>query len=245
VIQPSFVPRYHEIEQALRARVASRQPGQALPSDTMLCQEFGVSRMTARHAMQRLAQEGLVYRVPGRGTFVAEPPTHRRANSLLSFSNEMRRRGRVPSSRLLSRKVRKPTSEEAQRLRLKDGEQVIAVRRLRLADGEPIAVESAVLHGRAARAVTAADLERQSLHAVLSKAGFLPTRGRATVRAEAVAGEDLRLLGLRKGDALLVEQRIILDQRGHPLEFTESRYAAGRYALDVDFEVEDTAHRRR
>jgi GntR family transcriptional regulator len=93
--------------------------------------------------------------------------------------------------------------------------------------------------------VTAADLERQSLHAVLSKAGFLPTRGRATVRAEAVAGEDLRLLGLRKGDALLVEQRIILDQRGHPLEFTESRYAAGRYALDVDFEVEDTAHRRR
>jgi GntR family transcriptional regulator len=245
VIQPSFIPRYHEIEQALRARVASGQPGQALPSDTMLCQEFGVSRMTARHAMQRLAQEGLVYRVPGRGTFVAEPPTHRRANSLLSFSNEMRRRGRLPSSRLLSRQLRKPTREEAQRLRLKDGDQVVAVRRLRLADGEPIAVESAVLNGRAARAVMAADLERQSLHAVLSKAGFLPRRGRATVRAERAAGEDLRLLRLTKGDALLVEQRIILDQRGQPLEFTESRYAAERYALDVDFEVEDTARRRR
>lgn len=245
MIQPSFVPRYHEIEQALRTRVASRQPGEALPSDTMLCQEFGVSRMTARHAMQQLAQEGLVYRVPGRGTFVAEPPTHRRANSLLSFSNETRRRGRVPSSRVLSRTLRRPTREEATRLRLKEGERVVSVRRLRLADGEPIAVESAILHGRCARVVMAADLESQSLHTALSKAGFLPSRGRATVRAEAAKGEDLRLLRLTRGDALLVEQRIILDQRGQPLEFTESRYAGGRYALDVDFEVEDTARRRR
>ena len=62
----------------------------------MLCDEFGVSRMTARNAVQRLTQEGLVYRVPGRGTFVAEPPVHRQAGSLLSFTEEMRRRGRVP-----------------------------------------------------------------------------------------------------------------------------------------------------
>lgn len=234
----AFTPRYREIEQAIRQRLSKLTPGAELPSDAELCEEFGVSRMTARHAMNRIAQEGLVYRIPGRGTFVGEAPTHRRANSLLSFSNEMRRQGRVPSSRVLSRVVRAPTREEASRLELKDGEKVLSLRRVRLADGHPIALESARLRRRTAAAVLAADLERESLHSVLVAAGCLPTRGRATISCEAATADDARLLKMRRGDPMLVERRIIDDQHGRPLEFTESRYPADRYALDVDFVVE-------
>ena len=108
-----YAPRYREIEAALRERIARLRPGQRLPSDADLCAEFGVSRMTARHAMSQLADEGLVRRDPGRGTFVAEPPTHRRANFLMTFSHEMRRQGRVPSSRIVERAcVRPPTASE-------------------------------------------------------------------------------------------------------------------------------------
>src|SRR5256886_17023336 len=107
--------------------------------------------MTARHAMNRLAEEGLVFRVRGRGTFVGEAPTHRRANSLLSFSNEMRRQGRSPSSRLLGRALRPPSREEAARLQLKSGEKLLSLKRIRLADGHPIALESPRLHGRPPR----------------------------------------------------------------------------------------------
>jgi GntR family transcriptional regulator len=243
--EPNFVPRYHEIEKALRARVKGLRPGDPLPSDAELCKEFGVSRMTARNAMQRLAQEGLVYRVPGRGTFVAEAPTHRQASSLLSFSQEMRRQGRVPSSRLLERDLRAPTSEQASRLRLRERDQVVWLRRLRLADNQPIAIESAALHPRTALTVMEADLERHSLHATLANAGYVLTSGRATIHAEDATGEDARLLAMRRGGALLVEERIIRDLRGEPLEFTESRYPADRYALDVDFVVEEVASRRR
>lgn len=236
--EETFTPRYRAIEQAIRQRLAKLKPGSELPTDAALCQEFGVSRMTARHAMNRLAQEGLVYRVPGRGTFVGEAPTHRRANSLLSFSNEMRRQGRRPSSLVLSRALRTPTREEASRLQLKDGEKLLWLRRIRLADGRPIAVESARLNRRAAEAVVAANLEHDSLHAVLVGAGCLPTRGRATITSESATADDARWLKMRKGDPMLVERRVIFDQQGRPLEYTESRYPADRYALDVDFVVE-------
>jgi GntR family transcriptional regulator len=234
-----FVPRYYEIEQALRARIAELKPDSPLPSDAMLCEEFGVSRMTARNAVQRLVQEGIVYRVPGRGTYVAEPPVHRQAGNLLSFTEEMRRRGRVPSSRLLGRGVREPGPAEASRLQLAPGEAVIALRRLRVADDEPVAIEEAVFPAdKVAALLEAADLEHASLHDTLVNGGYIPTMGRARLGAEAARKEDAELLGVSEGSPLLVEKRVIHDQDGRPLELCESRYAGDRYGLDVQFDVE-------
>jgi GntR family transcriptional regulator len=233
-----FVPRYYEIEQALRTRIAELKPDDPLPSDAMLCAEFGVSRMTARNAVQRLSQEGLVYRVPGRGTFVAEPPVHRQAGNLLSFTEEMRRRGRVPSSRLLAREVREPGPAEASRLQLEPGEEVIAIRRLRVADEEPVALEEAVFPAAIAPLIERADLERRSLHDTLVEGGHVPAMGRARLGAEAAGPEDALLLEVPVGSPLLVEKRVIHDQDGRPLELCESRYAGARYGLDVQFDVE-------
>jgi GntR family transcriptional regulator len=229
-----FVPRYYEIEQALRARISSLEPHSPLPSDAELCEEFAVSRMTARGAVQRLVHEGLVYRVPGRGTFVADRAAHRSATHILSFSDEMRRKGREPRSRVVESRRRSATEMEQERLGV---DEVVVVRRVRLADDAPIALETAVFPARVA-GVLGADLERESLFEVLSKAGTIPTAGRATVSALSASAEEARLLEIKKGDALLVERRLIRDQDGEPLELTESRYVGSRYGLDVDFEVE-------
>ena len=246
-LETGFVPRYYEIEQALRARVAALQPGDLLPSDAMLCAEFGVSRMTARNAMQRLAQERLVQRVPGRGTFVATPPVHRQADSLLSFSTEMRRQGRVPTSRVLECGLRPATDEEVDRLALWSGAEVVGLRRVRLADGEPIAVESTALRADCAPVVLDADLERASLHAALVAGGKVLANGHARIWAGTAGVEDAAVLAVEEGSALLVERRIILDDRARPIERTESRYAAERYGLEVQFDVEgdEPAGRRR
>jgi GntR family transcriptional regulator len=236
----AYAPRYREIEQALRSRIASMQPGHRLPSDADLCAEFGVSRMTARHAMAQLAEEGLVRRDPGRGTFVAEPPTHRRANFLMTFSREMRRQGRVPSSRIVGRTVRMPDESERVDLRVARNEQIIELRRVRLADGAPVAVEVAVLAARCVPAVLAADLEAGSLHEALINAGIVPSRGKSSIGAEAASADDAALLDATVGEPMLVERRLIFDQRRRPFERTESRYAADRYGLNVGFSVEDS-----
>jgi GntR family transcriptional regulator len=233
-----YQPHYRQIEQALRERISMLTPGDRLPSDTELCLEFGVSRMTARNAMQRLTEDGLVERQPGRGSFVAEPPTHRRANRLMTFTQEMLRRGRVPTSRLLTRVIRPSTEAEAAGLGIPVRQPIVHLRRLRSADDEPIAVESVVLVRDCAEAVMAADLVRGSLHETLARAGFVLRRGTGTITAAPASAEEARLLGIRTGDPLLVEQRVIVDAYGQRIESTRSVYSADRYALDVQFDVD-------
>ena len=237
-METRFTPRYFVIEQALRERIATMSAGDPLPSDAMLCREFSVSRMTARNAVQRLAQEGLVDRVPGRGTFVAEPPAHRQADNLLSFSEQMRRRGQAASADHVDVDLRPATDEEAERLELPDGADVVVLQRLRLADRVPIAKEVAVLPGGLAGAIRSADWRTASLHALLVAAGVVPHAGRATITAQSATATDARLLKVRRNAALLVERRLIVDAGGRPVELTESRYAATRYGLDVRFSVE-------
>lgn len=240
MIEAGHQPHYRQIEQALRERIAGLQPGERLPSDSELCAEFGVSRMTARNAMQRLAEDGLIDRQPGRGSFVAEPPAHRRANRLMTFTQEMLRRGRVPSSRMLTRVIRPSSAEESASLGIPPRQPIVHLRRLRLADDEPIAIESVVLIGACEDAVMTADLARGSLHETLARAGYVLRRGTGTIAAAAASAEEARLLGLRTGDPLLVERRIIVDAHGRRIEATESVYPADRYALDVQFDVEAT-----
>jgi GntR family transcriptional regulator len=231
-------PHYRVIEQELRSRIARLEAGARLPSEAELCREFAVSRMTVRHAMQRLTEDGIVARQPGRGSFVAMPPAHRRADRLMTFSHEMRRRGRQPHSRLLERAVRPASAAEARDLRQAPGTLVVVLRRIRYADDDPIALETTILDQRCGPAVLAADLERGSLHETMARAGHALRRGRGTILAATATAEEARLLGLRPGAPLLVGRRVIGNRHGEPLEATESRYAAERYALDVRFDVD-------
>ncbi len=83
-----------------------------------------------------------------------------------------------------------------------------------------------------------ADLAHGSLHETLGRAGFVLSRGTGTILAAAATAEAARYLGIRTGDPLLVERRVIRDGHGRRIEATESAYPADRYALEVQFEVE-------
>ncbi|GIE31838.1 GntR family transcriptional regulator [Actinoplanes italicus] len=232
---PDFSPRYFRIEQALRAQIAKSRPHDPLPSEPELAREHGVSRMTARAAVTQLVNDGLVYRAPGRGTFVAVPSGPRRADHLIRLSEEIRKQGKRPWAKVVVAELRPPTTLEATRLRLRKGD-VFAIHRVRFADDEPIAFERA-MYPATVGDLLAADLSR-SVHEALVALGHTPVHGTSTIRAEPAGEEDARELGVPVGSALLIEERLILDQHERPLELSESRYAGDRYRLDVAFGVE-------
>jgi len=229
--------RRRAIETWLRAQAGAGTEGDPLPSEAELAERFSVSRMTARQAVQVLEAEGLVRRRRGAGTFIAARPLHRRFGPLMSFTDDMRRRGLIASSRLLEADLRKATTSERAALRLDEGVRVVVVRRVRLADGVPVAIEHAVLTDDCA-AVLSADLEAGSLHQALGELGRRPSSAFCRISARTATAEEARRLVLPPRAPVLVEQREIRDDDDRPLEFTTTVYAPERYVIDAAFGFE-------
>jgi GntR family transcriptional regulator len=225
-------PRYLEIADYLRRLVASARTGDRLPSDAELCERFGVSRMTARQAVQLLSNERLLTRRRGDGTFVAARTAARTLGSPLSFTESMRRRGLRATSRVLAAGWSSPHEDDVAALGLGPGEQVIRLDRLRFADGRPMAIERAAI-APAFAAVLGEDLEAGSLHAAFERMGSQPVQAEARVSARRAMSGERQALELGPGGVVLVERRIITDQAGRPLEHTETVYAAERYEFEA------------
>lgn len=237
-------PLYERIEKQLRRRLASAADGDPFPSEPRLAEEFGVSRMTVRAALAGLERDGMLERVPGRGSFVRKGAAHRPVGILLSFHDQALAEGKTPRSRVLKAEVRQGTPQEIAALYQTgdDGEQaaesaeeVVAISRIRLFDDLPIAVERAVFPA-ALSALLTTDLETGSLHNALRRLGLTPTLGSSLLTAR-TADDDAPHLGVTPSTPMLVETRAIVDQNGNPLEYTVSSYVAERYALRVDFSV--------
>lgn len=226
--------RYHEIETWLRAQVLSGHEGDPLPSESDLGARFGVSRMTARQAVQNLAKEGLVRRRRGSGTFIAPRPLHRHSGPLMSFTADMARRGLTASSKLISAELRTANAAEAEALQLSEHGRVVSIARLRLADGTPMAIEHASLMPDCAP-VLAKDLETGSLHEAMRDLGRVPVVALTWISARSATAQEARSLGLPARSALLVEKRVISDQAEQPVEYTTTIYHPGRYVIDAVF----------
>ncbi len=224
--------RYQEIEDWLRTSIARGRTGDPLPSEVDIASKFSVSRMTARHAVMNLMREGLVDRKRGAGTFIAEQPLHRREGVLLSFSEDMARRGLTPSSVIISGKLEAPGKNDLAALRVEKTSKCVVVKRIRMADGVPLALERVALVPKA-EAVLKFDLVNGSLHEALRHIGLAPILANGWLSARISNAAESKYLQIPVKTPLLVETRIIEDKSGNPLEFTETAYVATRYVIDI------------
>jgi GntR family transcriptional regulator len=222
-------PRYIEILDQLRERCAALAPGTKLASERALAEEFDVSTMTVRQSLARLADEGWVRRSQGSGTYVSRP-TVTMGPSLTSYTEDMRRLGLEPSSRVLRFETIKPDLETVTRLELRPSEQAIVLERLRLADGEPMCHEIGVFPSRLADALGAADLTG-SVHEALAEWGVAPYSTFRRVRAVVAPERECELLGLPSPSPALEISDTFADALGQPFQHVRTRYRFDRYEV--------------
>ena len=223
----SAQPLYQQLQRALRDAIQSGKlsPDDALPSERQLAAELGISRITVRKAIDGLADEGLLVRRQGSGNFVGAR-IEKNFAKLTSFSEDMRARGRVPTSQWLKKTDGQVTPEEAMRLALSPGAKVYRLHRLRFADDEPMALEYCTVSAHALPSLDDVDL---SLYDALERAGNRPVRALQRLRALLLDDEKARLLEAKPGDAGLLVERVGYLRDGRAIELSHSYYRGDTY----------------
>lgn len=226
------VPKHVQLSERLQdLAVHQLEPGAALPSERDLMTTYGVSRTTVRRAIDTLVAAGLLHREAAKGTYVGRPRMESTLQ-LASFSQDMRRRGLTPSTRLLRIDQGHPPAEVRIALALAPRQTAWRVHRVRLADGEPIADEQGWYP-----LTTFPDLDVQdlsgSLYALFAERYGAPVEnGEQTVWSECAESEVARRLETAPNTPLLVLRRVSTSG-GRPVEYVVSRYRADRYQVHM------------
>jgi GntR family transcriptional regulator len=226
------VPKHVQLRDIL-VRLAEEclAPDSPVPSERDLVTTYGVSRATVREAIGQLVQEGRLYRVRGKGTFVAGPRVESTLH-LASFTEDMRRRGHEPTTVVLTAELElEPPAPVVAALQLA-GEGAYRLERLRLADGVPMAHELGWYTAGPLPDLLAQDLSGSLYELLGQRYGLRIDAATQSVWAETADARLARQLGVTPGAPLLTFRRS--SSAGHvPVEHVTSRYRGDRYQVHM------------
>ena len=222
----SPAPIYYQLEEHVRDKIEGGllAAGSRLPAERDIAAYLGVSRMTVRQALTRLASDGLLAARRGGGTFVARPRVKSDLALLRSFSHEATRQGRRMSSRLLDVATIAPDRLLQRVLQIAPHrDAAIRVQRVRILDGEPVSIQTSFLPTYLCRPLLSCDLESASLYALLrSDCGLELARGEEELSATILDRWEAESLGTAPGSPAFLLERTTFDRADRPVEFVKS-----------------------
>jgi GntR family transcriptional regulator len=213
-------PLYLQVRNGLARLIRSGRIGHAdaLPSERALAEQLGISRVTTRKAINALASDGLIQRRQGSGNFVA-PLLEQPLTRLTSFTEELRQRGYVPSSRWIKRSLGVAQPEEMVAFGLSPGMRLARLERVRMADQTPMALETNALP---ISVLPDPEAVRDSLYQLLADRQKLPSRALQHIRAVNASAQQASLLAVAEGHALLFIKRAAYAEDGRCVEITHT-----------------------
>jgi GntR family transcriptional regulator len=226
------VPKHVQLREILEAAARDELPAHApVGSERALMSRYGVSRATVREAVGQLVSDGVLYRVHGKGTFVAPARVESQLH-LASFTQDMRRRGLAPTTRVLHATRTSPPRRAAIELGLGPGEQAWCLERLRIAGGEPMALELGWYPERLLPGLDRHDLST-SLYTLLAQTyDVVIDAAQQSVWAESADAHRADLLGVPVGAPLLAFRRTSSAGRS-AVEHNLSWYRGDRYQVHM------------
>lgn len=228
-------PKHAVVREHLRQLLDGAEPGTPVPSERVLVQQFGMARTTVRQAVDALVLEGLLERIPSRGTFVARPRGRPGRNGgLASFTEDMARRGMAVESRTLDAERVRATGGVARALGLAEGAGVLRWRRLRRAAELPMCVEDSYLDEALVPGLLDNKPLPASLYDELARRDLRPTWAEDSIRADQAQAAEARLLEVPPGSPVLRRARRALSA-DLPVVVSRSTYRADRYIAWVQY----------
>lgn len=233
----SPIPLYYQLVEAIRDRIraGALTPGAQLPPERELGEQFGISRMTVRQALQYLINEDVLVARQGAGTFVAEPKLTFDPRHALGFTEEMMLRGADAASQVLEQSVVTPPASIAAKLALPAGEQTTRIVRLRLAAGTPLLLETVHVPTSLFPGLDRENLAQLSLYRLMRDVhGVKPAGARQTLESVPANEYEGKLLGVQPGTPMILLQGVTVDQDDQPIECFKAIYRGDRFEIAFD-----------
>jgi len=233
----SDLPAYEQVKAWIRQHIGSGQwkPGDTVPSEAALMQQFGISRMTVNRALRELAAEGLVTRVQGSGTRVAQ--LHRISSRLTirDIHEEVVERGHVHTTRLIQAGREKAGAQVAVSLGLRAGATVFHTVLIHMENGVPIQYEDRYVNPAAAPGYLETDFTQTSptlhllRHAPLTEASY-------SIEACLPTAQEAKALAIKRGEPCLVMMRRTVSG-AHAASIARLVYPGTRYSFAGQFQA--------
>lgn len=229
----SPVPLYFQVARQIEQAIehGQLQPGARLGNEIQLADDYGLSRLTMRRAIQELVNKGLLVRKRGVGTQVVRGQV-RRPVELTSLYDDLDRANQQPTTKVLVHETVPAPDEVAIALGVPPGTDVVRLERLRLTANEPLAIMGNWLPVHIAR-FGGEELADRGLYALLRASGVNIRVASQQIGARAAKAAEAELLGIRRGSPVLTMQRTAYDDSGAAVEYGTHVYRSDTYSFEI------------
>ena len=233
-------PKYYILKKALIEKINQEElkVNELIPSERELISTYNVSRITVRRAISELVNEGYLYTVQGKGTFVKSDRYSQDLFSITSCTQDILNFGMTPGRLVIDARVVEADKKRCRILNLNSGEQVFRLERVYTADGEPINLTTTYLPYRYLPGIEHYDFAQCSLYQVLEQEyGITITKATRTVEAVLVSEDESELLQVEQGIPILLFGCTTYGKvRGRevPIETFKCRYRSDRFKFYIN-----------
>lgn len=231
----SPIPKYHQLREILREKILTWEPNQPIPSESVLCDMFSVSRTTVRKALDHLTYEGLLYRVQGKGTFVSPPKLPGRyVQKQMGFYADMVARNLPQKTVVIEQGIEPASQRIAKNLRIKPGEEIFRLVRLRSMGDETCLISKSHVPLKLCPGIENEDFTNQSLYQLMrDKYGIVIHHGQRLIEVQLCNEEEAKMLNVPNGFPLLVVIGTVYDEDDQPVEFGDAKNRSDRVQIEI------------
>lgn len=234
----SSVPLYVQIEGNVRDRIARGEwgSGQRIPSEKSLNDLFGVSRMTVRGVLNTLVDEGVLYRVPGKGTFVADKKIEAISPAYQGIREQLEGMGLETDTQLLKLETISPDEHLRKKLGIDYDIPIYSILRRRLTGGVPVSLHRSYVPTTLAPGLDSHDVVDEQLCVILERDYFLKRKiTKEKLEAVGAYADEARLLDLPGGSPILLLEDTITDSAGRVFEYSKVCFRGDRVSLHFEY----------